>query len=658
MPELPEVESARSLVQRTCAGRRVQLAIVPEDEKLMVGTTAAEVTLALQGATLVSMKRKGKVLWMQLDTPGPWPVLHFGMTGGISIQGEDSVRYINLKPDGTEDWPPRFTKFELHFEGGVRLAFTDPRRFGRMWLTTDPETQPPLDKLGPDAFYQLPDRAAFIAMIRQLRGSPKIKAILLDQELLCGLGNWVVDEVLYQARVHPEQPCPLMADAALGAVHDKIQSVLAFSVGVDADADRYPRSGAGAWLFHSRWTGKKASTCNGLDLDFVKVGSRTSAYVPALQQLVGVSAADVGISSSGGAPAKNSVKKAAAKKPAPRKKASKEEEGERKAPAPRKRVAKADTRATASDPAVDPAEAAVGGRKPPAPRKRAKIAAVAEAAVTVTAELVAVAGSSDAVGAGVKPPAPAKKGRAKPAAVKSEAEDSGAEAQAPAARKRATRATGTEADVGSGGAAVPAVGVKTESVETDGVKVEGERVVAVKAVAVVKKAAVARVRKPAAAKAAAAVKPEAAAAVKPEAAAAVKPEAAAAVKPKAAAAVKPESASPTVEAGAAEGLDTAAVQPPPAGGSAVAAIVEAVPVSAAVSVAVKGRKPRGAAAATAAATAASAAVADKKRGAAVAVAAGADGVVVVEAAAAAAAAGGVAAIAVVGAKVSKRGKRA
>ncbi|GJP69073.1 hypothetical protein CLOP_g25697, partial [Closterium sp. NIES-67] len=139
---------------------------------------------------------------------------------------------------------------------------------------------PPIAQLGPDALLSLPDPSAFASLLR--RRSRAVKAVLLDQAVLSGIGNWLADEVLYQARLHPETPTALLSDAHCTALHSAIHQVVAASVDVDADSDRFPPS----WLFHVRWA-KKPGSIAGHKLSFITVAGRTSAIVPALQKLPG-----------------------------------------------------------------------------------------------------------------------------------------------------------------------------------------------------------------------------------------------------------------------------------------------------------------------------------------------------------------------------------
>lgn len=111
--------------------------------------------------------------------------------------------------------------------------------------------------------------------------SPQIKALLLDQSFAAGVGNWVGDEVLYQARVHPATRSRDLREATGKLVLDTLRQVVHAAVSANADADRFPRH----WLFHYRWAKGKGAQKDvaGRPIIFVTVGGRTSAVVPALQ---------------------------------------------------------------------------------------------------------------------------------------------------------------------------------------------------------------------------------------------------------------------------------------------------------------------------------------------------------------------------------------
>jgi formamidopyrimidine-DNA glycosylase len=204
------------------------------------------------------------------------------MTGGIHVPAGRAVRLVSDGHVSRSDWPPRFTKLHLRFAGGGELALADGRRLGRIRLRQDPRTEPPISALGFDALRALPSPARFHALLRE-RKSP-IKAVLLDQSFAAGIGNWIADEVLYQAGIAPKRRASTLSAAEAGRLRVKIRSVIGRAVSEGSDSDRFPRW----WLFHRRWGhrrgGPPATTVRGEHIRHETVGGRTSAWVPTAQR--------------------------------------------------------------------------------------------------------------------------------------------------------------------------------------------------------------------------------------------------------------------------------------------------------------------------------------------------------------------------------------
>ena len=108
----------------------------------------------------------------------------------FSFQGQAGEKMKRYSVDTASQWPPRFTKVEVVFSNGARLAFTDPRRLGRVRLPASPEAA--AEGMGPDALLALPPLPAFAELLR--RAVP-LKALLLDQAVLAGIGNYLADEM-------------------------------------------------------------------------------------------------------------------------------------------------------------------------------------------------------------------------------------------------------------------------------------------------------------------------------------------------------------------------------------------------------------------------------------------------------------------------------
>eukprot|EP00884_Botryococcus_braunii_P014595 jgi/Botrbrau1/23136/Bobra.0243s0064.2 len=210
-------------------------------------------------------------------------MFHFGMTGGVVVKDVGTVQYRNLTVND-QDWPPKFWKVQLEFDGNgqgtVELAFFDARRFGRVRLQADPLLSAPVKDLGFDPILSMPTLDDFKKLLEKERRG--LKALLLDQSFSAGVGNWVADEVLYQARLHPEEKSNTLDLDQVEALHSKLHTVLRTAVDADADSSKFPAD----WLFHHRWTGKKAGPkLDGHPVEFETVAGRTTAYVPAVQKL-------------------------------------------------------------------------------------------------------------------------------------------------------------------------------------------------------------------------------------------------------------------------------------------------------------------------------------------------------------------------------------
>lgn len=296
MPELPEVEAMRRLLERHAAGRTVCGVVAREagggprdgkfDDKVVAeGVTEKGLVVALLGRSVLAARRRGKQLWLELSGDGPHLLLHCGMTGTIVVEGVPPMSYQSFKVD--EAWPPRFAKLQLELRdasGGLsKVAFADPRRFGKLLLRSRPLDQPPISELAADPLEAPPPLDTFAEAL--LRSAMPVKALLLDQsKVVCGVGNWVADEALHEARVHPAAVAESLSRQQAADIHEALLFVVRAAAEVDADASRFPEH----WLFHSRWgvgaNGGEIELLGGRRLAFSEVGGRTTAFEPAVQR--------------------------------------------------------------------------------------------------------------------------------------------------------------------------------------------------------------------------------------------------------------------------------------------------------------------------------------------------------------------------------------
>jgi formamidopyrimidine-DNA glycosylase len=178
MPELPEAERARRQIERAL-GREI-VAVDDRDTYVCRPHAPGEIAAALVGRRLTSAHRRGKFLWVETGG-GPDLGLHLGMAGRISVDEPPA--------------PNRWDRFVIEFAGGGRLALRDKRRLGRAVI------EPDFSHVGPDAAEV--SRDVFRARVG--RGTIAIKARLLDQGAIAGVGNLLADETLWRARLSPRR---------------------------------------------------------------------------------------------------------------------------------------------------------------------------------------------------------------------------------------------------------------------------------------------------------------------------------------------------------------------------------------------------------------------------------------------------------------------
>jgi formamidopyrimidine-DNA glycosylase len=233
MPEEPEVEIARRLIADLALGRRI-VGVDDTDTYVTRPHSPGELRAALTGRTLTAAHRRGKTMWCEtsgLDAdggaggpgadPGLGPVLgiHLGMSGRIVVTSPDGWVAEGGDRPGRDAQPrkPEWDRFTLEFADGGRLALFDKRRLGRILLNPD------IDALGPDAAEVTP--AQFRALIS--RGTIAVKARLLDQSKIAGIGNLLADEILWQAKIPPATPVNRLQRKDVDRLYRALRSVLA-----------------------------------------------------------------------------------------------------------------------------------------------------------------------------------------------------------------------------------------------------------------------------------------------------------------------------------------------------------------------------------------------------------------------------------------------
>lgn len=300
---------------------------------------------------------------------------HTSHLGWVHINGEKTAYtnyYKKMKESDIAQWPPKFWKFHISTadKEPVEVAFTDARRFGRVRLVDCPgesiRKYSPLVENGPDPVV---DKDIFteeyLRSKIQSRHVP-IKALLLDQTVISGIGNWVADETLYQSKIHPEQYSDTFSNKEIARLHEAIRYVCQLAVDKLGESDEFPEH----WLFNHRWgKGDKGSSPklpNGEKLAFITVGGRTSCYAPGVQKKTGAVAASAKTEA-----VKSSSDKAKPAKGKPVKAEPKEEDDDAK-----EEVEETKPKRSRKNPAgvkEEPEES--DGESPPAKKRRGKAAA-------------------------------------------------------------------------------------------------------------------------------------------------------------------------------------------------------------------------------------------------------------------------------------------
>ena len=247
MPELPEAERARQQIDRVL-GREI-VAVDDADTYVCRPHAPGEMGAALVGHRLVETFRRGKFLWAETDG-GPQLGLHLGMAGSLTVDEAPA--------------PRNWDRFVLEFKDGGRLALRDKRRLGRAVL------EPDFSHVGPDAAEV--GREEFRARVG--RGTAPLKARLLDQGVIAGVGNLLADEVLWRARLGPRRVPKDLTDDELDRLRRATRA---------ATRDAIRRGGAHTGhLNPHRVRGGRCPRC-GTELERATIGGRTTFWCPRCQ---------------------------------------------------------------------------------------------------------------------------------------------------------------------------------------------------------------------------------------------------------------------------------------------------------------------------------------------------------------------------------------
>lgn len=271
MPELPEVEYVARQLRETLPGRRI-VSVETRWERAIQGMTPEELRAEVSGRVVVGIGRRAKYLLLTLDD-GRLLIIHRRMSGNLLL-------WAPGEPE------PPYARVIFTLDDGRRLVYTDPRKFGRVALASTEALPAVFARLGPEP---LEDTFTPAALAARLAGHTRaIKAALLDQSVIAGLGNIYADESLFRAGIHPLRPAASLTRAEVVRLHAGIQGALTTGIahgGTTFGRHRDIYNEAGVNLEHVevyRRAGQPCLRC-GAPIERIVVAQRSTHFCPHCQ---------------------------------------------------------------------------------------------------------------------------------------------------------------------------------------------------------------------------------------------------------------------------------------------------------------------------------------------------------------------------------------
>jgi formamidopyrimidine-DNA glycosylase len=289
MPELPEVETVRTGLQQLLPGRVV--ASVTHDTPKSFPNAPADVNAFLVGASVAAVKRRAKVLLIELSSNYSL-VIHLKMTGQMVFVSHET-RFGAGHPNDSlvRPLPDKSTRVEFTFEDGSKLFFNDQRKFG--WVRLLPTAEVPnidfMKKVGPEPLDASFTVDQFIERL-QRRKNTNIKAALLDQTVIAGVGNIYADESLWGAKIHPATLVKNVSKAKLSTLFTELQYVLNLAIQKGGSSDRNyvnAEGKRGSYLSFARVFRREGQACPrcGATIEKLRVAGRGTHICPKEQRL-------------------------------------------------------------------------------------------------------------------------------------------------------------------------------------------------------------------------------------------------------------------------------------------------------------------------------------------------------------------------------------
>jgi formamidopyrimidine-DNA glycosylase len=264
MPELPDVESFRRYMDSTSLHKKIKNVEV-KSKTVLAGISPRALQTRLKGEKFKSTFGHGKYLFAETSR-NDFLVMHFGMTGFLNYykNSEEASRHIRML---------------INFTNGYHLGYDCRRKLGRIDLVDDYKEFLKKKKLGVDPVKEKISFSSFREITNGRKGS--VKTVLMNQEILAGIGNIYSDEILFHAKIHPNSSFEKLKEKDLNEIYNRMKDILKKAISKDADPDKLPET----YLLHYRRPGKDCPICSG-KIKKSTIGGRSSYYCSKHQRLI------------------------------------------------------------------------------------------------------------------------------------------------------------------------------------------------------------------------------------------------------------------------------------------------------------------------------------------------------------------------------------
>jgi len=286
MPELPEVETVKRGLLRLIVGK--QIAEVTHDTSKSFPNTGADVQEFLIGGRIIDVRRRAKVLLVDLDSNYTL-VIHLKMTGQLVFVGSERWGAGHPSDSFVNDLPDKSTRVEFTFDDKTKLFFNDQRKFG--WVKLYPTIEVPnidfMKRVGPEPLEDDFTAEAFRERFAR-RARTNIKAALLDQTVVAGVGNIYADEALWGAKIHPRRLVNTITDQEFEKLYHAVREVMNLSIekgGSSNHTYRDAEGNKGSYMQFANVFRREGKPCNrcGTTIEKLRVAGRGTHICPHCQ---------------------------------------------------------------------------------------------------------------------------------------------------------------------------------------------------------------------------------------------------------------------------------------------------------------------------------------------------------------------------------------